>query len=103
MLLQDDAKEEEEDEDQVVFEETNAACTGSDCHFGKKHKQQEVAATTQQVHTKLINDQAISGAHARAFSLASLGTQPETGAEMDKPNGPKQVSKGARSRLGPKK
>ena len=28
MLLQDDAKEEEEDEDGVVFEETNAACTG---------------------------------------------------------------------------
>jgi hypothetical protein len=28
MLLQDDAKEEEEDEDHVVFEETNAACTG---------------------------------------------------------------------------
>ena len=28
MLLQDDTKGEEEDEDHVVFEETNAACTG---------------------------------------------------------------------------
>ena len=54
---------------------------GIDCHFGKSTNNKKGSSNHEQLHTQLTNDQAISGAHARAFSLASLGTEPETGAK----------------------